>query len=52
VLVRRPAGSTLDAVLRRSRSADEMLGAVFALAGEESVAGVWMAAEQAVGGDP
>jgi guanine deaminase len=43
VLVRPPAGSTLAAVLERSESAEEALGAVFTLAREESIAEVRVA---------
>ena len=45
VLVRPPAGSTLAAVLARSESVDEALGAVFTLAREESIAEVRVAGE-------
>jgi guanine deaminase len=40
VLISPPEGSTLAAVLRHSDSAEEVLGAVLALAREESVAEV------------
>ncbi|MGZ4232027.1 MAG: guanine deaminase [Solirubrobacteraceae bacterium] len=43
VLVRPPAGSTLEAVLGRSESVEEALGAVFTLAREESIAEVRVA---------
>ena len=43
VLVRPPAGSTLAAVLERSDSAEEWLGALFTLAREESIAEVRVA---------
>jgi guanine deaminase len=46
VLMRPPQGSTLEAVLRHSDSPDRTLGALFALAREESVA------EVRVGGEP
>jgi guanine deaminase len=45
VLIRPPAGSTLEAVLRHSDSAERTLGALFALAREESVAEVRVAGE-------
>ena len=45
VLVRPPAGSTLAAVLGRSESMEEPLGAVFTLAREESIAEVRVAGE-------
>jgi guanine deaminase len=45
VLVRPPAGSTLAAVLNRSESMEEALGAVFTLAREESIAEVRVAGE-------
>ena len=45
VLVRPPAGSTLEAVLGRSESIEEALGAVFTLAREESIAEVRVAGE-------
>ena len=45
VLVRPPAGSTLAAVLGRSESVEEALGAVFTLAREESIAEVRVAGE-------
>ena len=45
VLVRPPAGSTLAAVLARSESVEEALGAVFTLAREESIAEVRVAGE-------
>jgi guanine deaminase len=40
VLVRPPEGSTLEAVLERSESVEDSLGAVFTLAREESIAEV------------
>jgi guanine deaminase len=43
VLVRPPAGSTLAAVLERSESIEESLGAVFTLAREESIVEVRVA---------
>ena len=43
VLVRPPAGSTLAAVLERSESIEEALGALFTLAREESIAEVRVA---------
>ena len=43
VLVRPPAGSTLEAVLGRAGSVEEKLGALFTLAREESVAEVRVA---------
>jgi guanine deaminase len=43
VLVRPPAGSTLQAVVERSSSVQETLGAVFALAREESIVEVRVA---------
>ena len=43
VLLRPPPGSTLAGVLERSESFEEMLGALFTLAREESVASVWVA---------
>jgi guanine deaminase len=46
VLIRPTAGSTLEAVLRHSDSPERTLGALFALAREESVA------EVRVAGDP
>jgi guanine deaminase len=45
VLVRPPAGSTLAAVLARSESVEEQLGAVFTLAREESIPEVRVAGE-------
>jgi guanine deaminase len=45
VLLRPPAGSTLEAVLRHSDSPERTLGALFALAREESVAEVRVAGE-------
>jgi guanine deaminase len=45
VLIRPPHGSTLEAVLARSPSAEATLGAVFTLAREESVAEVRVAGE-------
>ena len=45
VLMRPPPGSTLEAVLRHSDSPERTLGALFALAREESVAEVWVAGE-------
>jgi guanine deaminase len=45
VVVRPPAGSTLAAVLDRSESMEEALGAVFTLAREESIAEVRVAGE-------
>ncbi len=45
VLISPPAGSTLASVLRHSDSAEETLGAVFALAREESVAEVRVAGD-------
>ena len=45
MLVRPPAGSTLAAVLARSESVEEALGAVFTLAREESIAEVRVAGE-------
>ena len=45
VVVRPPAGSTLEAVLGRSESIEEALGAVFTLAREESIAEVRVAGE-------
>jgi guanine deaminase len=44
-LIRPPAGSTLEAVLRHSDSPERTLGALFALAREESVAEVRVAGE-------
>lgn len=46
ILVRPPAGSTLELLLRHSDSAEEALGALFALAREESVAEVRVAGER------
>jgi guanine deaminase len=43
VLVRAPSGSTLEAVLERSESIEDVLGAVFTLAREESIAEVRVA---------
>ena len=43
VLVRPPAGGTLDAALRRTSSPEQALGAVFTLAREDSVAEVRVA---------
>ena len=43
VLVRAPEGSTLAAVLERSESVEETLGALFTLAREESIAEVRVA---------
>jgi len=43
VLLRPPSGSTLAAVLERSESFEDALGALFTLAREESVASVWVA---------
>ena len=45
VVVRPPAGSTLEAVLARAESVEEQLGAVFTLAREESIAEVRVAGE-------
>jgi guanine deaminase len=45
VLVRPPPGGTLEAVLRRADSPEEVLGAVFTVAREESVAEVRVAGE-------
>jgi guanine deaminase len=45
VLVRPPAGSTLAAVLERSESVEDQLGAVFTLAREDSIAEVRVAGE-------
>jgi guanine deaminase len=45
VLMRAPAGSTLEARLRPSDSAEDALGALFALAREESVAELRVAGE-------
>jgi guanine deaminase len=45
IVVRPPAGSTLEAVLRHSDSPERTLGALFALAREESVADVRVAGE-------
>ena len=45
VLVRSPAGTTLAAVLDRSESLEDELGAVFTLAREESIAEVRVAGE-------
>ena len=47
VLLRPPAGSTLEVVLRHSDSAERTLGALFALAREESVVEVRVAGEPA-----
>lgn len=49
VLIRPPAGSTLAAALRHSPGAEASLGAVFALAREESVAEVRIAGERVAG---
>lgn len=43
VLVRAPAGGTLDAALRRADSAEQALGAVFTLAREDSITEVRVA---------
>jgi guanine deaminase len=43
VLLRPPEGSTLAAVLERSKSVEDALGALFTLAREESVVSVWVA---------
>jgi guanine deaminase len=45
VIVRPPAGSTLSAVLERVGSMEEILGALFALAREDSIAEVRVAGE-------
>jgi guanine deaminase len=45
VLLRPPAGGTLDAVLRNSPSAEATLGALFTLAREECIAEVRVAGE-------
>jgi guanine deaminase len=45
VLLRPPPGSTLETVLRHSDSPERTLGALFALAGEESVVEVRVAGE-------
>ena len=45
VLIRAPEGSTLAAVLERSESVEERLGALFTLAREESIAEVRVAGE-------
>lgn len=52
VLLRPPPGGTLAAALDRSRSAEDMLGALFTLGGEESVAEVRVAGERVFPGDP
>ncbi len=45
LLIRPPSGSTLSAVLERVESMEEILGALFALAREESIAEVRVAGE-------
>ncbi len=50
LLVRAPEGSTLAAVLERSESVEERLGALFTLAREESIAEVRVAGEVVWGG--
>lgn len=50
VLVRAPQGSTLAAVLERSESVEETLGALFTLAQEESIAEVRVAGDVVWGG--
>jgi guanine deaminase len=50
VLVRAPEGSTLAAVLRHSDSPEQSLGAIFALAREESVAEARVAGEVVAAG--
>jgi guanine deaminase len=50
VLLRPPAGSTLEAVLRHSDSPERTLGALFALAREESVVEVRIAGESVTAG--
>ena len=50
VLLRPPAGGTLDAVLRNSPSAEATLGALFTLAREDCVAEVRVAGERVHGG--
>jgi guanine deaminase len=50
VLVRAPAESTLDAVLRGSPSAEATLGALFTLAREDCVADVRVAGEPVLPG--
>ena len=49
MLVRPPAGSTLAAVLERAESIEAMLGALFTLAREESIAEVRVAGRGRVG---
>jgi len=51
VLLRAPAGGTLDAVLRNSPSAEATLGALFTLAREECVAEVRVAGERVFAAD-
>jgi len=51
VLIRPPDGSSLAATLARSASAPDALGAIFALAREESVAEVRVAGSPVGGGD-
>ena len=51
VLLRPPAGGTLDAVLRNSPSAEATLGALFTLAREECVAEVRVAGERVFAAD-
>jgi guanine deaminase len=46
VLIRAPEGSTLEATLARSESAEQALGALITLAREESVVATWVAGEQ------
>jgi guanine deaminase len=52
VLLRPPAGGTLDAVLRASPSAEATLGALFTLAREDCVADVRVAGEPVLDGAP
>ena len=49
VLVRPPAGGSLDAVLRHSPSAEATLGALFTLAREDAVIDVRVAGETVLG---
>lgn len=52
VLLRPPAGSTLEAVLQHSPSAEATLAALFTLAREESIAEVYVAGEPLLGWRP
>ena len=50
ILVRPPAGTSLDVGLRHAGSPEEALGKVFALAGDADVAEVWVGGDQVASG--